>query len=140
MCHETAAGPKGDRELAVLRRFDATLNLTGGFGGAVAVKDHLLAGNVQAGEVQLQGATLNQHGYLVDIVDVEAILSELANHYRDRMLNALPEFAGINPSIEHFARILCEAFVKRLKGGHLSAIQVKIWENRIAWASYVKEW
>ena len=90
-------------------------------------------------EVQLKGTTLNQHGYLIDIVDVEAILGELANHYRDRMLNALPEFAGINPSIEHFARILCEAFVKRLKGGHLSAIQVKIWENRIAWASYVKE-
>jgi len=90
-------------------------------------------------EVQLKGTRLNEHGYLVDIVDVEAILGELANHYRDRMLNALPEFAGINPSIEHFARILCEAFVKRLKGGHLSAIQVKIWENRIAWASYVKE-
>ena len=90
-------------------------------------------------EVQLKGTTLNEHGYLVDIVDVEAILSELANHYRDRMLNALPEFAGINPSIEHFARILCEAFAERLKEGHLSALQVKIWENRIAWASYVKE-
>ena len=91
-------------------------------------------------EVQLKGTTLNQHGYLIDIVDVEAILGELANRYRNRVLNALPEFAGINPSIEHFARILCEAFVKRLKEGHLSAIQVKIWENRIAWASYVKEW
>ena len=121
----------------------------------VAVESHLIAQHFLFGgdwgeensphahhyvvEVRLQGATLNQHGYLVDIVDVEAILGELANHYRDRMLNALPEFAGINPSIEHFARILCEAFVKRLKGGHLSAIQVKIWENRIAWASYVKE-
>jgi len=90
-------------------------------------------------EVQLKGTTLNEHGYLVDIVDVEAILSELANHYRDRMLNALPEFAGINPSIEHFARIFCEVFAERLKEGHLSAIRVKIWENRIAWASYVKE-
>ena len=89
-------------------------------------------------EVQLKGTRLNEHGYLVDIVDVEAILSELANHYRDRMLNALPEFAGINPSIEHFARIFCEAFAERLKDGHLSAIRVKIWENRIAWASYVK--
>lgn len=91
-------------------------------------------------EVQLQGAALNQHGYLVDIVDVEAILGELANRYRNQILNALPEFTGINPSIEHFARIFCEAFVKRLKQGHLRAIQVKIWENRIAWASYVKEW
>ena len=121
--------------VAVERDFSAQHFLFGGDWGAENSPHahHYLV------EVQLKGTTLNQHGYVIDIVDVEAILGELANHYRDRMLNALPEFAGINPSIEHFARILCEAFVKRLKGGHLSAIQVKIWENRIAWASYVKE-
>ncbi|WP_374685789.1 6-pyruvoyl tetrahydropterin synthase family protein, partial [Promineifilum sp.] len=53
-------------------------------------------------EVQLEGAELDRHGYLVDIVDIERHLEALVVHYRDRTLNDLPEFAGLNPSIEHF--------------------------------------
>ena len=56
-------------------------------------------------EVELAGCRLDEHGYLVDIVDIETHLDALVAHYRDRVLNDLPEFAGLNPSIEHFARI-----------------------------------
>jgi 6-pyruvoyltetrahydropterin/6-carboxytetrahydropterin synthase len=83
----------------------------------------------------LEGKTLDKHGYLVDIVAVEAHLEELVAYYRDRTLNDLPEFAGLNPSIEHFARILCQEIVSRVKEP-LSAVMVKIWENDIAWAAY----
>ena len=90
-------------------------------------------------EVRLKGTDLNQHGFLADIVDIEAILDGLVSHYKNKLLNSLPEFSGINPSIEHFARILCEGFTNRLKEARLSTVEVKVWENRIAWASYVKE-
>ena len=90
-------------------------------------------------EVRLKGTVLNQHGYLTDIVNIEAILDGLISHFKDNLLNALPEFSGINPSIEHFARILCEGFTSRLKEDRLSTVEVRIWENRIAWASYMKE-
>jgi 6-pyruvoyltetrahydropterin/6-carboxytetrahydropterin synthase len=87
-------------------------------------------------EVQLAGDKLDQHGYLVDIVDIEKNLNALAGHYRDQTLNDLPEFAGLNPSIEHFSRILCEALAARIKAENLSTVTVKVWENDIAWASY----
>jgi 6-pyruvoyltetrahydropterin/6-carboxytetrahydropterin synthase len=90
-------------------------------------------------EVQLEGSTLDAHGYLVDIVDIEAHLEALVAYYRDRTLNELPEFEGLNPSIEHFARILCQALSTRIQAPHLSAITIKIWENEIAWAAYRKE-
>jgi 6-pyruvoyltetrahydropterin/6-carboxytetrahydropterin synthase len=90
-------------------------------------------------EVQLEGATLDAHGYLVDIVDIETHLEALVAYYRDRTLNDLPEFEGLNPSIEHFARIFCHALSARIQAPHLSAITVKIWENEIAWAAYRKE-
>jgi len=90
-------------------------------------------------EVQLEGAALDQHGYLVDIVDIEANLDALVAHYRDKTLNALPEFAELNPSIEHFSRILCEALAGRIKAANLSAVVVKLWENEIAWAGFRKE-
>jgi 6-pyruvoyltetrahydropterin/6-carboxytetrahydropterin synthase len=90
-------------------------------------------------EIQLEGATLDAHGYLVDIVDIETHLEALVAYYRDRTLNELPEFEALNPSIEHFARIFCQALSTRIQVPHLSAITVKIWENEIAWAAYRKE-
>lgn len=87
-------------------------------------------------EVQLSGATLDQHGYLVDIVDIEANLEAQAGRYRDQTLNDLPEFEGLNPSIEHFARILCQRMAAHVEAANISAITVRLWENDIAWASY----
>ena len=62
-------------------------------------------------EIQLQGATLDKHGYLVDIVDIETNLEALVAHFQDKTLNETSEFSGLNPSIEHFARILCQGYV-----------------------------
>jgi 6-pyruvoyltetrahydropterin/6-carboxytetrahydropterin synthase len=90
-------------------------------------------------EVQLEGAALDEHGYLVDIVDIEHHLEALVTHYRDKTLNELPEFAELNPSIEHFARILCQTLSERIQAANLSAVTIKIWENEIAWASYRQE-
>lgn len=87
-------------------------------------------------EVQLEGADLDRHGYLVDIVDIERHLEALVVHYRDRTLNDLPEFAGLNPSIEHFARIFCEALSGRIAAPNIGVVTVKMWENEIAWAAY----
>lgn len=87
-------------------------------------------------EVQLEGMTLDKHGYLVDIVDIETNLEALVAHYKDKTLNELPEFAGLNPSIEHFSRIFCEKLAERINAPNLSAVTVQIWENEIAWASY----
>ena len=87
-------------------------------------------------ELQLEGSELDQHGYLVDIVDVEKHLDEIVSYYKDQMLNDKPEFAGLNPSIEHFARILATSLSERIKATNISAVKVVLWENEIAWAAY----
>ena len=87
-------------------------------------------------ELQLEGGQLDQHGYLVDIVDIEAQLEQIVAYYKDKTLNEQPEFAGLNPSIEHFSRILAETLAGRIAAPNLSALTVKIWENEIAWASF----
>lgn len=90
-------------------------------------------------EAQLEGESLDRHGYLVDIVDIESNLEALVARYRDQTLNELPEFADLNPSIEHFARILCQKLAARIRAQNLRAIAIKVWENEIAWASYRHE-
>ena len=121
--------------LAVKRDFVAQHFLIGGDWGAENFKHshHYVL------ELQLEGATLDRHGYLVDIVAVEQQLEAIVAHYRDQTLNDLPEFTGLNPSIEHFTRIVCQTIVAGLPVNQLHALQVKIWENEIAWAAYRQE-
>ena len=87
-------------------------------------------------ELQLEGSDLDQHGYLVDIVQVEHELRELRVYFADHLLNDLPEFQGLNPSIEHFARILCQRLARCLAAPNLSGISVRVCENENASASY----
>ncbi|MBN2500393.1 MAG: 6-carboxytetrahydropterin synthase [Anaerolineales bacterium] len=121
--------------VAVKRDFVAQHYLIGGDWGA----ENELHSHHYNLELQLHGETLNEHGYLVDIVDIEYHLDEIAAYYRDRTLNDLPEFAGLNPSIEHFARIIAGTLAEKVNAPNLSALSVQIWENEIAWAAYKQE-
>ncbi|HSF81361.1 MAG TPA: 6-carboxytetrahydropterin synthase [Anaerolineales bacterium] len=118
--------------VAVRREFIAQHFLIGGDWGA---ENQLHSHHYQL-EIQLEGESLDQHGYLVDIVDIEANLELLTSRYRDQTLNDLPEFAGLNPSLEHFARILCHKLAVAIQAPNLHAIRTKLWENDIAWAAY----
>ena len=118
--------------VAVKRAFVAQHYLTGGDWGPENEKH---SHHYQV-EVQLEGRNLDQHGYLVDIVDIEDNLDRLVSHYRDNTLNELPEFEGLNPSIEHFSRILCQALAAHVEAPNISAVTIKLWENEIAWASF----
>lgn len=118
--------------LAVQRDFVAQHFLIGGDWGA----ENELHSHHYAIELRLEGATLDQHGYLVDIVDIEQHLDAIVAHYRDQTLNDLPEFASLNPSIEHFSRILCQTLTERIAAPNLNGLTVVLWENDIAWASY----
>jgi len=120
--------------LAVKRDLVARHYLVGGDWGA----ENDLHSHHYWVEVQLAGKTLDQHGYLVDIVALEAHLQELVAYFRERTLNELPEFAGMNPSIENFARLLGQDLMSRIQEP-IGALTVKIWENDIAWAAYREE-
>lgn len=90
-------------------------------------------------ELVLEGNELDQHGYLVDIVDVEKHLDDVVGYYKEQMLNDKPEFAGLNPSIEHFSRILASTLNERIKAKNITGLKVVLWEHANAWAAYSVE-
>ncbi|MFB6286878.1 MAG: 6-pyruvoyl tetrahydropterin synthase family protein [Candidatus Bipolaricaulia bacterium] len=90
-------------------------------------------------DVHLEGASLDENGYLVDIVELNDALEAVMSRYRDRTLNDLPEFADQNPSIERFAGFLAERLTGHLDATNLDALTVKLWEDATAWASYRTE-
>ena len=121
--------------LAVRRDFIARHYLIGGDWGAENFPNshHFIL------ELRLFGTTLDQHGYLCDIVDVEQHLDSVVAYYSDQMMNEKPEFEGLNPSIEHFSRILATTLNERIKEENITALEVVLWENEQAWASYRME-
>ena len=118
--------------LAVRRDFVAQHALIGGDWGA----ENLCHSHHYVLELQLSGTELDQHGYLVDILDVEQQLGEIVARYRDHFLNDFPEFAHINPSLEHFSRILCTTLNDTITAPNIQTMRVMLWENEIAWAAY----
>jgi 6-pyruvoyltetrahydropterin/6-carboxytetrahydropterin synthase len=90
-------------------------------------------------ELQLAGRELDRHGYLVDIVQVEKALDDLIEHFKENMLNELPEFEDLNPSLEHFARITAVVLSAKIPDGNITAVKTVLWENSSAWASFTVE-
>ena len=91
-------------------------------------------------EVKIKHDQLDQHGYLLDIVDIESGIDTIEDLYRDKLLNELPEFAGLNPSLEHFARIIWEKLVEIVKLPGKGILTIKLWENESCYASYKQEY
>ncbi len=118
--------------LGVRREFSAHHYLVGGDWGS----ENLEHSHRYRMELVLEATRLDRHGFLVDIVEVEAHLVEVIGLFQDRTLNAHPAFAGLNPSIERLATILHAAFRARLAHLPLSALAVTVWEDDIAWTSY----
>src|SRR5688572_12451055 len=119
-------------KLGIKRDFIARHFLIGGDWGA----ENLPNSHHYVLELQLTGKELDQHGYLVDIVDVEKHLDKIVNYYQEQMLNDKPEFAGLNPSIEHFARILATTLSERIRAKNITELKVMLWESESAWASF----
>lgn len=87
-------------------------------------------------ELIIEHDTLDRHGYLVDIVDIEAALGNIVTYFQDNMLNDLPEFSGLNPSLEHFSRIIWQKITEQIKPLSDGVLEIKLWENATCWAAY----
>lgn len=87
-------------------------------------------------ELHFAGPELDEYGYLVDIDRVKAVLDDVEARYRDELLNDLPEFEGLNPSVERFAQFVGDRVADALANPTPDQLTVRIWEDEEAWASH----
>jgi 6-pyruvoyltetrahydropterin/6-carboxytetrahydropterin synthase len=124
----------GSYTVGVIRDFVAQHYLVGGDWG----RENQLHSHHYRLEAVFEGGALDRHGYLLDIAVVKTQLERLVDRYRDHTLNDLPEFAGLNPGLEPFARILAESLARGLEAAlvGLAALTIKLWEDEEAYACY----
>ncbi|PSP57908.1 6-pyruvoyl tetrahydropterin synthase [Halobacteriales archaeon QH_7_66_36] len=121
-------------ELTVLRAFIAQHFLT--------VPDPGPEGEVNSHrftvELQFAGPELGPFGYLVNIDDVHDVLDDVEDRYHDTLLNDLPEFEGLNPSVEHFARLIGDRVESAFEDPTPTHLTVRVWEDDDSWASHAR--
>ncbi len=118
-------------QLAITRDFIARHFLIGGDWGDEN-REH---SHHYKAEILIEGEQLDRHGYLIDIVDLEQAAMALIGEFKDRVLNDLEPFRGINPSLERFARVFWEQLRDRV-ALHGVKMTVKLWESERDWAAF----
>ena len=88
-------------------------------------------------EARYEGPSLDEHGFLLDIDDVQRRLDTITDRYEEKTLNDFPEFEGLNPSVEHFARIIGDTLAVHLP--NVCALEVTVWEDDGAAAGHRRQ-
>ncbi len=118
-------------QLSITREFIARHRLVGGdFGAENATHSHRYRA-----DIVVEGNELDEHGFLVDIVALGIAADDVVAQFGERVLNDLPAFHELNPSLEHFARIFHTRLAPKIDGRRL-ALTVRLWENDRDWAAY----
>ena len=88
-------------------------------------------------EVRVRGLELGASGYLLDIDVLTTALERTVADFRDETLNDLPEFEGLNPSVEHLSRVFGDRLLESLDSlgtdlERLETLEVSIDEDDVA--------
>ena len=79
--------------------------------------------------------SLPESGYVVDFLELEAMVKEVVAPYDHRHMNDLPPFDELNPTTENMARFFYEELSKKLPE-NATLRRVRVWEAPTYSASY----
>ncbi len=88
-------------------------------------------------EVTVAALKLNPAGLLIDFRALKKWLAEILEDIDHKYLNALPCFAGINPSAENIAKYISEKMESEAKKASVKIIEIKVWESENASVTYI---
>ena len=121
-------------EVTIIKSFSSAhlLNQIGG-------KCEELHGHNFKVEVTVAAEKLNSSGLLIDFREVKKWLHEILDQMDHKNLNDLSLFAGVNPSSENIAEIICKQIEQSAKQAKVRIARVKVWESENAAVTYIPD-
>ena len=119
-------------EVTIIKSFSAA-HLLADIGG----KCEALHGHNFKVEITVAAGQLNHIGILVDFRLLKKMLGEVLEALDHKHINALTDFAGVNPSAENIAKYIFEKMDARVKTAGVNMVRVKIWESENAAVTYL---
>lgn len=74
-------------------------------------------------------------GYVMDFLELEALLKDVVAPYDHRHMNDLAPFDALNPTTENMARVFFDELAKKLPAG-VTLRRVRVWEAPTYSATY----
>jgi 6-pyruvoyltetrahydropterin/6-carboxytetrahydropterin synthase len=90
-------------------------------------------------EVTVMGNHLDKCGFLVNVDRVAASMQKALNRFEGKILNGMPEFRGITPSMENIAKAIWSKLAADLDLTCVERIKVTVWEAEDICASFEEE-
>lgn len=121
-------------EIGIIDEFEAAHALTGDFGPATRTHGH-----TYRVEVRIASREVDASGAMYDVGRLRADLRSTLEGMHYRNLDDLPEFAGVNTTVEMVARHIFRRIEPPLRAAPLSGLRVTVWESSSVFASYHEE-
>jgi len=87
-------------------------------------------------EATVIGARLDECGFLVNVDTVASSLEKALKRFEGQVLNELPEFQGVAPSMENLAKAIFSHLAENIDRSCIERIKVTIWETEDICASF----
>jgi 6-pyruvoyltetrahydropterin/6-carboxytetrahydropterin synthase len=87
-------------------------------------------------EATLMGSRLDKCGFLVDVNIVTITLEKVLKRFEGEILNEMPEFRGITPSMENIAKVIWSKLAADIDRSCIEHMKVAIWEADDICASF----
>ncbi|NCO36114.1 MAG: 6-carboxytetrahydropterin synthase QueD [Armatimonadetes bacterium CG2_30_59_28] len=87
--------------------------------------------------VTVRGGNLHPNGMLIDFKELKTVVEQRIDVFDHRVVNEVPPFDEMNPTVENFTRWLYEVLSEDLCGKDLTISRVEIRETEKYRAAYI---
>jgi len=87
-------------------------------------------------EIVTESSSQDEDGIVIGFANARRMVEELVGRYNEMLLNTVPPFDEIQPTLENIAKVIYQELVPRLAGEAVKLKQVRVWESPTSHASY----
>jgi 6-pyruvoyltetrahydropterin/6-carboxytetrahydropterin synthase len=87
-------------------------------------------------EILTESSSQDEDGVVIGFANARRMVEDLVDGYNETLLNTVPPFDEIQPTLENIAKVIYEDLAPKLRAETVGLKQVRVWESPTNHASY----